>query len=197
MALPTVDFDEAAAIDTVDRWVSEIQEKMTAQYSREWLEATLSDHLQQGLVEALQVIEWAEGGDVIADAALRHVYAEMRNRHEAPPVAVQAYVLKTLVRGPVARGRGHFWYDDWRRNIGIAVLVHWTAEQFGLHPTRNRARKRRRQPSASGVVTAALGRRGVNVRETTVQNISSRLQGQVLLQVQVLAFMAGLRNVHK
>jgi hypothetical protein len=191
MTLPAISFDEAAAIDTVDKWIGEIHEKMTARFSREWLEAALRDHLQQGLIEALQVIEWADRGDPIADAALRRVDAEMRERNDETSPTIKAYGIKAAIRGPVTRGRGHYWFDDWRRNIGIAVLVHLTKEQFGLHATRNREQKRRRQASASSVVAAALGRHRVNIGESAVANISVRLQGQVL------AYVAGPGNVPK
>jgi hypothetical protein len=178
MTLPAT-FSEAEMIDTVDIWIGEIQESMTAQYSREWLEAKLRDHLQGGLTDMLWVVEAADRGDVIADAALRRVYAEMRNRHETPPVILEGYIIKTLARGAVTRGRGQFWFDDWRRNIGIAALVFMTAREFGLHPTRNRAQTRRRQASACSVVAAALWRRNVYVKEGTVENIWAKLQNEV------------------
>jgi hypothetical protein len=176
--LPVV-FSEAEVIEAVSQWIGEVQEKMTAGNSREWLEATLRDHLQRGLIETLNVIESADAGDEIADAALCRVYAEMRNRHEEPPVVLEAYALKALVRGPVTRGRGHLWYDNWRRDIGIAVLVYLAQRRFGLRPTRNREQRRRCEPSASSAVSAALGRHRINVSDKTVENISGRLQGQL------------------
>jgi hypothetical protein len=178
--LPVILFDEDEAINTVSRWFEAIQHKMTAQYSREYLEAALRDLLQRGLIETLKVIEWADGGDVIADAALRRLYAEMSNRHEEPPVVLKAYIIKTLVSGPVKRGRGHYWFDDWRRNIGIAILVHLTSERFNLPITLNPEQRRRGQPSAPGIVAAALGRYHVNMASKTVENIAAPRQADVL-----------------
>jgi hypothetical protein len=173
-------FNEAEAIAEVSTWVEEIQEKMTSSFSREWLETTLRDYLQQGLIEILQVIEAADNGDEIADAALRRADAELRERNEERSATLKAYGIKAAMRGPVTRGRGHRWYDDWRRNIGVACLVYMAHRRFGLSPTRNRDQRRRQQASACSVVAAALGCHRVNVNERRVENIwGGRLQGHL------------------
>jgi hypothetical protein len=172
-------FSEAEAVNEVASWVAAIQEKMTASYSRAWLEATLRDHLQRGLVEMLQVIQSADDGDDIADAALRRVDAEMRERNEEPSATLKAYGIKAAMRGPVTRGRGHQWYDDWRRNLGIVILVYLTQERFGLKPTRNREQRRRQQPSASSIVAAALGRHRISIGEKRIENTWGALQGHL------------------
>ena len=178
--LPTVIFNEAAAIDAVVGLIDELRERIAAPRILKWLELKMHDQLRTGLLGELQVIEWAERGDVIADAALRMMYAEMRNHHEEPSVLVEAYIIKTIVRGAATRGRGHFWFDNWGRDIGITVLVYLTAETFSLHPTRNREQRRHRQASACSIVAEALGRRRINIREKTVENIWARLQGEAL-----------------
>jgi hypothetical protein len=172
--------NEAEMIAAVsDEWVKTIQPKMAAGYSREYLEAALCDMLRREVVDELQVIKDADSGDEIADAALRLVYAEICDRGEKPSVTLQAYGIKAVLRGPVARGRGQAWFNNWRRNIGIAVLVYMTHRRFGLTPTRNREQRRQRRPSACSVVAAALGRHRMNLSESAVQNIWGGLQGQI------------------
>ena len=121
--LVPIDYSEGQMIDIVEIQIGAIAKKLTATSSREWLEATLQGQLQRGLIGMLQVIEWADAGDVIADVALRRLWAEMADRHEAPPVTLQAYAIKTMARGPINRGRGHHWYNDWRRRILASPLL--------------------------------------------------------------------------
>ena len=86
--LPTTLLDENQAIDIVTReGVATIEQRMTADYSRACLQAILRWQLQQGLIETLQVVASADGGDEIADAALREsmpkcaTVAKCRRRH--------------------------------------------------------------------------------------------------------------------
>jgi hypothetical protein len=180
LQLPMTGVDEDAATAAVAQWVQVVQDKMTASASREWLEATLCDFLRQGLIETLKVIEAADAGDEIADAALRRVYAEMSDVGEVP-ATLKAYGIKAVLRGPVTRSAGrNMWFDNWRRDIGIACLVCLTMVRFELRPTRNREQRRKRRPSASSVVAAALGKQArINVAEKRVENIWAGLQGQV------------------
>jgi hypothetical protein len=181
--LPAASLNEAEMIAAVtDEWVQPTLFKMTEEYTREFLEAALCDMLRRGAIDELQVIEDANRGDEIADAALRLVWYEIRNRREEPSVTLDAYGMKTVKRGgPVTRGRGQTWHKNWRRNIGIAVLVYMTHRRFGLTPTRNREQRRRKRPSACSVVAAALGRCRINLSESAVQNIWGGLQGQIAL----------------
>jgi hypothetical protein len=182
MTLPVVmtEVEVSEAVNKAANAIEVIREKMESDSTREWLTLALCDHLERSLIEDLQVIEWADAGDNIADAALCRVYAEKRNRHEQPTVAVEFYALRALARGPLQRRRGNLWYDDWRRNIAIALLVYLTADHYGLAPTRNREQRRRRQPSASSIVSDALGRHGINIADKRVENIYGRLRGEVL-----------------
>jgi hypothetical protein len=178
--LPATLLDEDQAINFVGQQVSVIEKRMTAEYSREWLEAMLRWQLQQGLIETLQVIQWADDGDELADSALRRVYAEMRDRGEEPPATLKAYGIKAVLRGPVTRRAGrNMWFDNWRRDIGISLLVYLTSQRFGLRPTRNREQRRRQQPSACSIVSTALGRGHFNIAEKRVENIWGRLRGHV------------------
>jgi hypothetical protein len=186
MNLPSVLFSEDKAVAAVTDWVGVVEQKMTAPASREWLEATLRDFLRNGLIETLKVIEAADAGDEIADAALRRVYAEMSDVGEVP-ATLKAYGIKSVLRGPVVRSAGRNTYDNWQRDIGIACLVYLAKERLGLRPTRNREQRRRRQPSACSIVATALGRRHINVGEKRVENIWSGLQGRVA------AFAIGLK----
>ena len=226
--LPALLDDEKAMIAAVHKGVVAVREKMAAGASREWLETTLRQFLHQGLIERLKVIEAADAGDEIADAAstvwaaiapsapglfsttkgcpndfdsacptiraawsagppaangmikaLRQVFAEMLDTGIEPPATLKAYGIKAALRGPIKRGRGRSAFDNWKRDIGIAVMVFLTAKQFGLSPTRNREQRRRRQPSACSVVAAGLGQSRINVDEKTVEGIHHDLAGQV------------------
>jgi hypothetical protein len=188
MTLPAT-IDEAEAIDNVVGWLEMVREKMTAAYSREWLAEALCDLLRRDAIEVSKIVEAADNGDAVADAALRKVYAEKRDRDETPSVTLRAYGIKAIQRGPVKRKRGRAtWHDNWRRDIGIAVLVFLTIRRFGLLPTRNREQRRREQASACSVVSAALGRHHINVDEKRIENIWGRLQihvGRYLLSGQI------------
>jgi hypothetical protein len=174
-SLPTI--NEEQAIDAASEQFTIFGERMSTEASLEWLETTLRDFLRRGLIETLKVIEAADQGDEIAHRALVCVFAEM----QAPPAQLKAYVERAALQGPKTRKPGqHGPYDNWRRDIGIAVLVYWVRQQFGLSPTRNRESRRARRPSASSVVAAAMRRNGIEISESRVQNIWSRLTGAVI-----------------
>jgi hypothetical protein len=190
--------DEEAMIAFAGRMLADVEHRMTADYSRAWLDAMMRDHLERGLLETLTVIRWAEerGDDMAHDALCRH-YAEIRDRHGAPSVTLEAYVIKTLATGPVRRKRGHLWRDNWHRDIGIAVLVHLVAERFGIPRTRNRQERRINTPSASGIVAAALGRRHTNLSESAVANISSRYNEGVAAYLRARGIASASQGVPK
>jgi hypothetical protein len=167
-------------VDIVSQWVEVVLNKMSAEDPREWLEATLRDFLQRDLIDRLKVIASADAGDEIADAALGYVFHSMMARGEKPPASMVAYEARARLRGPNKRSVGrNAWYDNWRRDIGIAVLVFLTIERFELNPTRHQPPKPKARPSACSIVTVALGRVRINVEERRVQNIWGGLAGQV------------------
>jgi hypothetical protein len=139
------------------------------------------------------VIAEADAGDEIADAALGYVFHSMMDRHETPPASLIAYEGRARLRGPLKRSAGRNKYDNWKRDIGISVLVYTTVTRLGFLPTRNREQRRRQQPSACFIVAEALGRRSqinaaaghydrqINVSEKRVENIWAGLLGQVIL----------------
>ena len=179
---------EKAAVDIVAGWVEVIQDKMTAAASREWLKSMLCERLRRAQIDirngfdvTLDVVAAADNGDEIADAALRRVYAEMTEYNIEPSATLKAYAVKAMRRGPVTRGPGrNAWFDNWRRDIGIAVLVYLGREYFGLHATRNREQRRRGEPSICSTVAAAMGRVAhVNISEKRAENIWAELRAQV------------------
>jgi hypothetical protein len=166
----------------IDQMIATIGLDLTAQRSREWLETALRESLLQGSIEMLSVIEDAEKGDEIADVVLRQIYFDYRDAGREAPKTLEVYCLRALVGRPATRAAGRVWYDNWRRDIGIAVLVFMTSVRFGrfnLRPTRNREQRRCQQPSYCSLVTAGLGRGGINISEKRVENIWARLQGQI------------------
>jgi hypothetical protein len=145
-------------VAAVQRNADAVRDKMTKEAALPWLQSTLEEFLRQGAVDTLKVVEAAYAGDDIADAALRRVYAEMREARIFVPTQLAAYGIKAVQRPPLTRRQGRSSFDNWRRDIGIAVLVFFAIKQFNLGPTRNREQRRRRQPSASSLVAEALGR---------------------------------------
>ena len=181
--LPVLTEDETTeAIEAACKAIEVLEEKLTSQASLAWLEAKLCEELRSGSLESLQVVEWARNGDLIADAALRRVYFEMENLDLKPPAIVKSYCLETIARGPLTRGRGHFWFDNYTRDIGVALLVWLTCEQYGLLPSRNREQRRQERPSGSSIVAAAFRRReNRHLRaERTVYDIWKKHSNQVL-----------------
>jgi hypothetical protein len=182
LPLPAINMNEVN--EGIDKMIATIGHDLTAQRSRAWLETALRESLLRGSIEMLPVIEDAEQGDEIADAVLRQIYFDMRDAGREPPKTLEVYCLRVhvLKRGPAMRAAGRVWYDNWRRDIGIAVLVFMALVQFGrfnLRPTRNREQRRRQQPSMCSLVTAGIGRGGINISEKRVENIWARLQGQI------------------
>jgi hypothetical protein len=173
--------DERSMVDRVALWVSLIRHKM----SRDELAAALRDSLRAGnLSVTLKAIEAAEQHkDELADSVLRFTYAEMANRHEPMSQQLRAFGERAVLRPPVKRKPGaHGPYDDWLRNVHIALLVELACLDFGLHPQRNRAQRRARQPSGCSVVTAGLARNGIHLDERTVENITGSAVGVLVRQ---------------
>jgi hypothetical protein len=162
-------------------WLETVRDKMTAQASREWLESGLRDLLLHNLIDRMKIVAAADAGDEIADAALGYVFHSMMDRGETPPACMIAYEARARARGPLKRKAGsHTWDEDWRRNIGIAALVHAASVRLGLNLTRNRESRRARRPSACSVVSEALRRSGVaDVSESRVQVIWTGLAGSL------------------
>lgn len=176
--LPTLGLIEQRMIDLAVPWVAHVQHMMEKEYSAEWLETNLQKGLRKGaLTLTIKAVEAAEKhGDEIADAALRRVGAEMmggRIVEGEGGVQIWAYYQRAGQRPPLTRPRGHRWYDDWIRNLGICFLVGVACREFNLLPTRNR--ESRRTPSGISVIVAALDRNGIrnnrgkSYKESSVQ----------------------------
>ncbi len=180
------------AIGRVSEWLEQIEERMTAPFTREWLQVTLREYLLQDLIDRMKVIEAADKDDEIADAALAYVFHDMMDRGEQPPASLVAYEARARLRGAPRRGRGRSPYDNWARDIGLTCLIFKTMMEFGISRTRNREQRRRKEPSACYLVkeavdrraqaNAAMGRpeRQFNISEKRLQTISTGLIGQVI-----------------
>lgn len=162
--------DDERMITVATEGYAVIRERMAADYSREWLETNLKDFLRRGLIETLKVIEAADQGDEIAHRALVCVHAEM----QTPPAQLKAYVERAAIHGPKNRKAGRRPYDNWRRDIGLAVLIYWVANQFGLNPTRQLESRHAHPPSGASVVAAASHRKGFNISEKRLNNLWSK-----------------------
>jgi hypothetical protein len=170
--------DEPRAINRIMVWVALVRNRLTKEYSLDWLETNLRQRLREGgLSIAIKAVEAADKGDHLADAALRDVAAElqtplMQGRNLAPGhLQIVAYYQRVARRAPQKRKRGRYaWYDHWSRDLEICFLVQLACAEFGVSPTRNReSRRASRYPSGISLVTAALARRGENLDEKTIQ----------------------------
>jgi hypothetical protein len=153
-----------------------IRERMTTDYSLEWLETALKDSLRKGLIEQLKVIDAAIQGDEIAHRALCCVHAEM----PTPPAQLKAYVERAAIYGPKTRKAGRNPYNNWRRDYGLVVLIYWVAKQFDLNPTRQLESRHPLPPSGASIVRGMLYREGVGISEKRLNNLWSRLGAAVV-----------------
>jgi hypothetical protein len=199
--LPTGELDENHAIDWVATvLIPMVLHRMEKGYSREWLQTELQKGLREGrLPLAARAVEAADAGDEIADAALRHVCAEMMSAGGKLPeqepgwMQVWAYGQRALVRGPHKRPQGHRWHDDFVGNIQLCNLIYFVCREFGVYPTRGQATLRaKRTPSGISIVVAALARNGINREEESVQrNIWLGLPGELVRTIAPTLVPAG------
>jgi len=153
-----------------------IRKGMTADYSLEWLETALKDVLRKGLIEQLKVIDAADRGDEIAHRALVCVFAEM----PTPPAQLKAYVERAALYGK-GRKAGRNPYSNWRRDIGLVVLIYCVAKQFDLNPTRQLESRHPLPPSGASVVRAMLYREGAGISEKRLNNLWSKGLGAAVV----------------
>jgi hypothetical protein len=188
--LPLVRFEEKRAINRVAIRVATVYQQLSSDWSRQWLEITLRKYLRGGLISVIKVVEAADAGDEIADAALREVGGELveaalrdAERVGRPgDLQIIAYFQRAAQRAPHGRRRGkHHWSDHWSRNLIICMLIHLASNEFGIKPTRNRESTRAgRNPSGCSLVTAGLARNGVHLKERSIQqNIWLGLPGEL------------------
>ncbi len=184
--------DEQRAVDRTAVMVATVRDRLSREFSREWLETELRNGLREGRLRLCALaVEAADRGDEIAEGALREVGAELQTlvlqRQTLAPghLQVAAYVQRVLQRPPLKRQRGHAWHDDWVHNINISVLVAVACAEFGVAPTRNRQSRRSGQrPSGISIVTAALARNGIHIDEASIQrNIWFGLPGELVRQI--------------
>lgn len=175
--------EEAMAVE-VAGWLEIVEGKMV--FDRDWWIDKLCERLRQSLWRdpidsdyLHKVINAADKGDEIADAALRRVDAEQREIGEERSKTLAVYGIKAARRGPLKHGRGGDKIKNLRRDYGIAVLVFMITLRFpGLRSSRNATQ--RREPSACSVLVAAMRLRGLQPpSEATIQNIFLKKQAHL------------------
>ena len=103
--LPTPVSPEQAAVQ-VSQWLEQVEERMTASVTREWLEGTLREYLLRDLIDRMKVIEAADKGDEIADAALGYVFHSMMDNHVTPHPSLIAYEAARSLAWPGQERQG-------------------------------------------------------------------------------------------
>jgi hypothetical protein len=182
--LPLRTLDEQRMIDVVATWVAKVRHRLEKEFSWEWLGTEVRKGLRAGRQPLTNhVVEAADKGDEICDAALRDVAAELQmpllqGRDLAPAhLQVIAYLQRVARRAPHQR-RGHRWHDNWMRDIQICVLIDAACRVFDVRPTRNR--EARRIPSGVSLVVKALERHKIHREEASVQNVWFGLPGDIV-----------------
>jgi hypothetical protein len=177
----SIGFDEQRAIGQVAKWASLIRDRLTKDFSREWLERTLRQALRgvgvtepERLTIAIKAVEAAEQGDEIADLALREVAGELMERPTglAGDGQILAYLQRAARRDLHKSRRGGHWASNWYRDVAVCILVHLVCEEFGVLPTRNReSRRSGRDPSGCSLVAAGLARAepALHIDEMSIQ----------------------------
>jgi len=167
--MPTVAADAITA--TILHWYDDlIGHVMTAEASRAIVRQDIIERLTRGTLDTAWVIQAAEGGHQDADLALRAYAATFidQGRESELLAQVRAYVVRSLLRPPVAYPRGKNIIDVLTRNIGIAVMVQAAAERWSLSPTRGAETA---EPSAAYFVALCLRKRGIKLKEQQVARI--------------------------
>jgi len=199
--LPLRVLDEQRMIEIVATWVAKARHRLEKEFSREWLETAVLNGLREGrLPFTIHVVEAADKGDEICDAALRDFAAELQTlllqRRDLAPAHLQviAYLQRVARRAPHQR-RGHRWHDHWMRNIQICVLIDLACRVFDVRPTRHKltaeeaksaksrlaSGKANRAPSGVSLVVGALEREGRYLEEGSVQeHIWNGLAGEIV-----------------
>jgi hypothetical protein len=169
--------EEAQMVSATMAQVAKVYDKLSDNRGA-FLEAILRESLLRDLIDRIKVIEAADNDDVIADAALGYVFHSMMDRGEQPPASITAYEARRRMRGPITRGRGsHTWYENYRRDAGVACLMYWARERFGLGYTRNPATS---APCAASVVAEALTQMAIEISEERARKIWGQ-QGAALV----------------
>lgn len=167
MPLPP-DFSQDEAVEVIMEMIDRIAEKITSDAGRKTLREYIQKKLREGTLAIMDVIAAARAGNDDADVVLRELAIEMLDRGEMPGAALRAYTQEALRRAPIPSPRGRNIADTWKRDVGIAALVHAVAVLFELPRTRNPASK---QPSAAWLASLALNRKGFSLGERQVNKI--------------------------
>jgi hypothetical protein len=137
MTLP----DEGEICATLTHWVELAAELLSPENSHRWMRHHYKQLIYAG--GAPNVLEWAYGGDVDADQALREVYTECTACYRLPPLHVVVY----MSRPPITRGRGRNAAEHFLRDGALAVIIKLAAERWPqLRVSRNHISK---QPKLS------------------------------------------------
>ena len=117
---------EAEADDLIVRWIDEVADGLNSENGRRRLQQGFYEGLHAGTLSTAHVIAAAEKNNVLeADLALRQYAAEFIDQGREPELSAQvrAYAVKSVLGPIVNRGRGREVADNWRRDLGIAMMV--------------------------------------------------------------------------
>ena len=165
---------EADMIGVVSHWFDLAHELLQTEASHRYMQARLKALIRQGTIPTVKVIGWANDGVVDAEIALLQVAGEMIDRGEQLPATIAGYAVQHLGKPKTTRRRGRDEADNWLRDQAFAVVVAKAVEHWYPHlpMSRNPASQ---WPSACSLVSAALIRRRIKVKEKRVEQIFYQL----------------------
>jgi hypothetical protein len=130
--------EEAAIIDTVDKWYPKVEDKLTSEAGHRFVEEDIYRQLERGAGAALpldEIIDMANAGHPPADHAVRTFIraAIDADRFNELPVRLRNYAQDALRRPPMAVGYPSNVpqvVNDYSRDIGVCFLLdqmaaHW------------------------------------------------------------------------
>jgi hypothetical protein len=135
--LPWPAINEEEAITRIFQQIELLEEKMVTEASRKFFVDTLANRFRGNLTDRMKVIEDADKGDPIADAALIHLFDDMMDRREEPPACLISYIARAHRRGPLKRGKGRDVWDNLGRNVGLSCLIFSIMYEYGVLATRS------------------------------------------------------------
>lgn len=168
------EIDENEAIDTIARLVAPHTDKLTVGATRIEQCSLIYEAIHGGRISLEDAAAAAINGDPYVDRALRRV---ARDYLPDIPEALLPFINYVLgAEGPANFSRGDTSLSFWSRNIAIKVLVEEAKRRWGLNDTRNEATIS--APSACSIVSAALGRCGIEISEKRLEEINRKMRSR-------------------
>jgi hypothetical protein len=156
-------------VNVVVGWLDDERVNHQLHAGRDWLIGKLRELIQRDYVSRIEVIESAEGGDLLARQALMAEFKEAFDNGVDMPATLKSYILRSHGQGEPRRGRGHTEWDNRNRDVGIFILASLISQKFNIDLTRSPASNDK--ACAAAVLAKALKRKGIKLEEKRIAGI--------------------------